>query len=106
MTPLPKLSQEDRIFIRMMQMGNDGLTTVEIFSGLYCAKYTSRLSDGTKRGHRYSSQGLGVLPGGDKTAQWIYRYQGFTGDRASLKQQVMEALLKWEEKHGRNSGTA
>lgn len=99
-TPLPKLSQEDRLFIRMMQNGPDGLTTVEMFTGLYCANYTGRLSDGLKRGHQYKSEHLGKLPGDNPTAQWIYHYDGFTGNREQLKPQVLKALIEWEEKRG------
>lgn len=99
--PPPKLSQVDRLFIRMMQEGAGGLTTVEMFVGLFCANYTGRLSDGRNlhglgRGHQYHGKKLGALPGGRETAQWIYFYTGFTGDRAALKHEVREALEAWE----------
>lgn len=96
-----KLSQVDRIFMRMMEVRSDGLTTVELLQKMYCANYTGRLSDGRNvhglgRGHQYHGARMGKLPGGGETAQWIYYYTGFNGDRTALKSAVKDALRRWE----------
>jgi hypothetical protein len=79
-----------------MRAGEKGLTTADFFQGQgFCAKYTSRLSDGSKRGHRYDCRRLNEIDG-VPTEQRIYFYRGFEGDRQALRPEVLQALNLWE----------
>lgn len=89
------LTQVDRLFIRLMQERGAGLSTVQMMVEMFIANYTGRLSDGSKQGHRYYSKAIGKKDG-KETAQWVYHYEGFVGDRDALKPEVWDALRRWE----------
>ena len=90
------IPQTVNIALRLMTAGKIGLLTAEIFRGLHCSKYTSRLSDLRKQGHQIKATKEVTLAGGISTDQWRYVYQGFAGKAESLHSVLKEALREWE----------
>lgn len=90
------LPQTVNIALRLMKSGRDGLLTADLFAGLHCAKYTSRISDLRRQGHLIDAKAEGVLAGGLPTNQWRYFWKGFTGKVEDLPPVLKEALKEWE----------
>ena len=93
-----KLSQGERLIKRLIEAGSQGVLTVELFAGQYCAKYTGRMSEQhLKYGHDYECKREGTLPGSNPTEQHRYFYTGFRGHRDRLHPLVAQAMERWEQ---------
>lgn len=90
-----KLSQTQKIVLMLMEKGDTGLLTADIFRSLRCAKYTSRLSELRTQGHHIEAEKVKALAGGLPTEQWKYVYAGYTGKPERLSQVVAEGLERW-----------
>ena len=60
------MSQNQKILDRLIAAGDKGATTSELFAGLYCTKYTSRISELRKKGHDIRGTRI------KGSAQWRY----------------------------------
>ena len=92
-----KLGRADKVALRMMRAGSSGVTTSELATGLFIAKYTNATSEARAKGHDYTTEALGTLPNGSATTQHIYYYLGFKGDPAKLKPALAQALNRWKQ---------
>jgi hypothetical protein len=101
-----QLNRGEKMALRMLQAGNVGVITSELFAGMYVAKYTCATSEmRLKQGHGYECRKVGRFPGQIETEQWRYWYAGFRGDRAALHPQLAAALERWESLTARLAGS-
>ena len=97
------LSQTQNLALRLLRAGEGGLLTAELFRGLHCAKYTSRISDLRRQGHQIAAAKEHYLANALPTEQWRYHYEGFKGEAESLHPILARALREWKTTTGAQS---
>ncbi len=85
----PKLSQTQNIALRLIAAGWKGLKTADLFRKLLCTNYTARISELRQQGHIIEAEKIGGA-----SAQWIYRWKGYTGGLDTLPKPLADAVAK------------